>query len=37
MKTPGHADLLQGEDQEHVEKIITERLFLFSKSLLWGH
>ena len=29
MKTPGQADLLQGKDQEHVEKIIPERLFLF--------
>ena len=29
MKTPGHADLLQGKNQEHVEKIIPERVFLF--------
>ena len=35
MKTPGHADLLQGKDHKHVEKIIPERLFLFL-SLLFG-
>ena len=29
MKTSLIADLLQGKDQEHVEKIILERLFLF--------
>ena len=29
MKTPGHADPLQGKNQEHVEKIIPERVFLF--------
>ena len=29
MKTPGHADLLQGKNQEHVEKIIPEKVFLF--------
>ena len=29
MKTSLNADLLQGKDQEHVEKIILERLFLF--------
>ena len=28
MKTPLNADPLQGKDQEHVEKIIPERLFL---------
>ena len=28
-KTPGHADPLQGKNQEHVEKIIPERVFLF--------
>ena len=28
MKTPGHADPLQGKNQEHVEKIIPERVFL---------
>ena len=27
-KTPGHADLYKDIDQEHVEKIIPERLFL---------
>ena len=36
MKTPGHADLLQGKDQEHVEKIIPERLFLFLSLLFEG-
>ena len=29
MKTPGHADQLQGKHQEHVEKIIPLRVFLF--------
>ena len=29
MKTPGHADTLQVKNQEHVEKIIPERVFLF--------
>ena len=29
MKTPGHADLWQGKNQEHVEKIIPEGVFLF--------
>ena len=29
MMRPGHADLLQGKNQEHVEKIIPERVFLF--------
>ena len=29
IKTPGHADPLQGKDQEHAEKIIPERVFLF--------
>ena len=30
MKTPSHADQLQGKNQEHVaEKIIPERVFLF--------
>ena len=33
-KTPGHADPLQGKNQEHVEKIIPERVFL-SLSLLF--
>ena len=36
MKTPGHAYLLQDEDQEHVEKIIPERLFLFLSLLFEG-
>ena len=36
MKTPGHADLLQGKNQEHVEKIIPERVFLFLSLLLEG-
>ena len=35
MKTPGHAYLLQGKDQGHVEKIIPERLFLFFLSLFF--
>ena len=34
-KTPGHTDLWQGKDQEHVERIIPESLFLFW-SLLFG-
>ena len=34
-KTPGHTDLWQGIDQEHVERIIPESLFLFL-SLLFG-
>ena len=34
MKTPVNADLLQGIDQEHIEKIIPERLFLFLVSSL---
>ena len=29
MKTPGHADPLQGKNQEHVEMIIPGRVFLF--------
>ena len=36
MKTPGHTDLLQGKDQDHVEKIIPERLFLFLSLLFEG-
>ena len=36
MKTPGHADLLQGKNKEHVEKIIPERVFLFLCLLLEG-
>ena len=34
-KTPGHTDLWQGIDQEHVERIIPESLFLIL-SLLFG-
>ena len=30
MNTPGHADPLQGKNQEHIEKIIPERVFLCS-------
>ena len=33
--TPGHSDQWQGIDQEHIEKIIPESLFLFL-SLLFG-
>ena len=36
MKTPGHADPLQGKNQEHVEKIIPERVFLFLSLLFDG-
>ena len=36
MKTPGHADPLQGKIQEHVEKIIPERVFLFLILLFEG-
>ena len=36
MKTPGHADLLQGKNQEHVEKIIPGRVFLFLTLLFEG-
>ena len=35
-KTPGHADPLQGKNQEHVEKIIPERVFLFLSLLFEG-
>ena len=34
MKIPGHADLLQGKIQEHVEKIIPKRV-VFSLCLLF--
>ena len=34
MKTPGHTDPLQGKNQEHVEKIIPERVLLFLSLLL---
>ena len=36
MKTPGHADLLQGKTQEHIEKIIPKRVFLFLSLLFEG-
>ena len=36
MKTPGHADPLQGKNQEHIEKIILERVFLFLSLLFEG-
>ena len=36
MKTPGHADPLQTKNQEHIEKIIPERVFLFLSLLFEG-
>ena len=36
MKTPGHADPLQGKNQEHFEKIIPERVYLFLCLLFEG-
>ena len=36
MRTPGHADPLQGKNQEHFEKIIPERVFLFLSLLFEG-
>ena len=36
MKTLGNADPLQGKNQEHVEKIIPERVFLFLSLLFEG-
>ena len=36
MKTPGHADPLYGKNQEHVEKIIPGRVFLFLSLLFEG-
>ena len=36
MKTPGHADPLQGKNQEPVEKIIPERVILFLSLLFEG-
>ena len=36
MKIPGQANLLQGKNQEHVEKIISERVFLFLSLLFEG-
>ena len=35
-KTPGHADLLQDKNEEHLEKIIPERVFLFLSLLFEG-
>ena len=36
MKTHGHAGLLQGKNQEHVEKVIPKRVFLFLSLLFEG-
>ena len=36
MKTPGHADPLQGKNQDHLEKIIPERVYLFLSLLFEG-
>ena len=36
MKKPGHTDPLQGKNQDHVEKIIPERVFLFLSLLFEG-
>ena len=36
MKILGHTDLLQGNNQKHVEKIIPERVFLFLSLLFEG-
>ena len=36
INTPGHADPLQGKNQEHIEKIIPERVFLFLSLLSEG-
>ena len=36
MNTTGHADPLQGKNQEHVEKIIPERVFMFLSLLFEG-
>ena len=36
MKTPGHADPLQGKIQDHLEKIIPERVYLFLSLLFEG-
>ena len=36
MKTPGQADPLQGKNQEHVEKIIPEKVFLFLSLVFEG-
>ena len=36
MKTPGHAEPLQGKHQEHIEKINPERVYLFLSLLFEG-
>ena len=36
MKTPGHTDPLQDKNQEHVEKIIPGRVFLFHSLIFEG-
>ena len=36
MKKPCHADPLYGKNQEHVEEIIPERVFLFLSLLFEG-
>ena len=36
MKKPGHTDPLQGKNQDHVEKIVPERVFLFLCLLFEG-
>ena len=36
IKTPSYTDLLQGKNQEHVEKIIPEKVFLFLSLLFEG-
>ena len=36
LKTPRHADPLQGKNQAHAEKIIPERVFLFLSLLFEG-
>ena len=35
-KKPGHADPLQGKNQEHLEKIIPQRVLLFLSLLFEG-
>ena len=36
VKTPGHTDLLQVKNQEHVDKIIPERVYMFLSLLFEG-
>ena len=36
LRTPGHADLFQGKNHEHVGKIIPGRVFLFLSLLFEG-